>query len=388
LQLGRKIFKFNIKLRPDPSKVILFEKEHFMKRFIFACLFLFCLSGILWGQGVENLIKEFQSPRWLLYQEAQERPLYRRLWNGGGNWAVARIIVNAGGDQALNLTGEQHNRLTFLYKENELGRDLMIKKREANDPEFLSLYEAAEMTKLPNDSDFKHATEEQRKKFIVAHEAFFDLPCRYMDEEIEETFTPEQWKILQEAKIQLMPEMGLPMPSMFEVLGLSDEQRKQMEIVKQDMKEEFEALLDELMKLKTEQRREMVNLLTQSLGEDFSGLSEKDFNNKIRDAAEKAGKNEKIRKKIEEKTGLAQKFAATLKIRLMNVLTDEQLDKMQEIIDNKPDFIVSMLDKMNKQRLEREKKKQWDISPDVWRPGDGVPKQFKKERQNRQFPNK
>ncbi|MDR3198522.1 MAG: hypothetical protein LBU34_11700 [Planctomycetaceae bacterium] len=358
-----------------------------MKRFVFTCLFLLCLSDILWGQGMENMIKVFQSPRWLLYQEAQERPLYRRLWNGGGNWTVARIVVDAGGDQALNLTEEQHNRLTFLYKENELGRDLMIKKMEAKDPEFLSLYEAAEMTKLPNDPDFKYATEEQRQKFIAAHEAFFNLPYRYMDEEIEATFTPEQWKTLQEAKIQLMPEMGLPMPSMFEVLGLSDEQRKQMETVKQNMNAEFETLLDELMKLKTEQRREMVNQLTQSLGEDISGLSEKDFNNKIREAAEKAGKNETIRKKIEEKTELAQKFAVTLKIRLMNVLTDEQLDKMQEIINSKPDFIVSLLDKMNKQRLEREKKKQWDISPDVWRPGDGVPEQFKKERQNRQFPN-
>ncbi|MDR2117235.1 MAG: hypothetical protein LBP87_12725 [Planctomycetaceae bacterium] len=357
-----------------------------MKRFIFTCLFLFCLSDILWGQGIENFIKEMQSPRWLLYQEAQERPLYRRLWNGGGNWTVARIIVNTGGDEALKLTEEQHNRLTFLYKENELARDLMLKKIEAKDPEFLLLYAAAEMTKLPNDPDFKHATEEQQKKFIAAHEAFFDLPCKYMDEEIEATFTQEQWKILQEAKIQLMPEMGLPMPSMFEILGLSDEQRKQMETVKENMNAEFEALLDEFMKLRREQFQETADLLTKSLSENVSGLSDEEFRNKMWDATEKAGKNEKFQKKVEEKIKLAQKFTSTLKMRLMNVLTDEQLDKMQEIINNKPDFVVSLLDKMNKQRLEREKNKQWDISPNVWRPGDGVPERFKKERPNRQFP--
>ncbi|MDR1959773.1 MAG: hypothetical protein LBQ54_12145 [Planctomycetaceae bacterium] len=261
-----------------------------------------------------------------------------------------------------------------------------MKKREEKDPEFMQFFAALEAVQLPDDPYLERATEEQQRKFVEVHKAFFDLLPRYMDEEIEATFIPEQWQTLQTVKMQLMPEMGLPVPSLFEPLGLSDEQREQMETVKQSMNAEFETLLDGLVEIRKEQIKEMAALLTESPEGDISDLSEENFIEKMQEASKKAFQSEKIRRKTKENNEQGKKLATELKMRLMNVLTDEQLDRMQELIDNMPDFAVSALDMMSKQRQEREKKKQRDLSPDAWRPGDGVPEQFKKERKSGQFP--
>ena len=76
-----------------------------MKRFCFVAVVLIglCQWNNAFGQGqedMENFLREMQSPRWLLFQEAQDRPGYRTLWNGQGDASVTRIILGSGGERS------------------------------------------------------------------------------------------------------------------------------------------------------------------------------------------------------------------------------------------------------------------------------------------------
>jgi len=353
---------------------------------------LLCLvAGMVPGvsaqeNDVDRLLREFQSPRWLLYQEAQERPTYRALWNGQGDWLATRIILNSAGDDALDLNEEQQQRLAFLHKPNEIARKLVQKKFAEGDPELLQANEAANRAFPADDPWLERATEEQERHFVAVNELLFQLPNRYMDQEVEETLTPEQKTMVQTFKLSMMSEMGLPVPSMFEPLGLTDEQRAQMEAVKEAMQQEFEQLLDDSMELRKEQLKGMVDLLTESVRDDKPKSSDELWK-RMSESGKKAFENEALQKKFKQNAERGKKFATELKNRLMDVLTDEQLDKMQELIDNMPDFTKNLLDQMRGQRKAAEKEGKWMPGPDSWRPGDGVPEQFKKERQERRkFP--
>jgi len=70
----------------------------------------------------------------------------------------------------------------------------------------------------------------------------------------------------------------------------------------------------------------------------------------------------------------------------MNVLTDEQLDKMQKILDEAPAFAKRMLAQSKAQQEEQKRSQTYTPGPDSWRPGDPLPEQFKEERKTGNFP--
>ena len=354
--------------------------RHFLTLLLFS---LFVTTAA--AQNTDAFLKEIQSPRWLLFQEAQERPLYRALWNGQGAFTGAIIFFRAGAESELGLTEEQANRLAFLRKDNELGKDLMRRKFQEKDPELMAAHEASEAAIPKDDPYMERATEEQKKAFVAANEAFFKLPVEYMDREVAETLTPEQMEKVQALKLQLQPEMGLPSASMLEPLGLTDEQKEQMAAVKKEMEPEFEKLLDEMMELRKEELKLMVETMTADIQES-KPESVEEIMKAMRTASQKSSNNESLRKKYRENKERGSKFAARLKAKLMNVLTDEQLDKMQKMLDDTPDFAKKMLAGMRKSREALEKSDKWQPGPDSWRPGDGTPEEFKLERKKGAFP--
>ena len=75
-----------------------------------------------------------------------------------------------------------------------------------------------------------------------------------------------------------------------------------------------------------------------------------------------------------------------LQARMMNVLTDDQLDRMQEIIDETPASIKRFLAGVKAMREFQEKLPGYVPGPDSWRPGMPLPAQFKEERRTGRFP--
>ena len=340
-------------------------------------------------RSTDELVKELTSPRWIIYQEAQERPSYDALWNGGADWISARIMLSQGGEAEFGLTEEQDARLSFLRKENEIAQELFRRKFQQQDPELLKANELANAAILKDDPYFYNATDEQKRAYMEANMGLFQFADKYMDQELRETLTPEQMVKVQTLKLQLLPGMGLPSPAMFEPLGLSDEQKAEMETIKSEMKAEFDSLVDEQMGM----RREFLSTITAELVEKLKN-EDMDSPNRLFDELSTIGKKTmedfskdenqiKMRKATDER---GRKFATLLKARLMNVLTDEQLDKMQKLMDDSPDFVKKMLAKMSTEREEAEKSNQWSPGPNSWRPGDGTPEDFKNERKKGNFP--
>jgi Ni/Co efflux regulator RcnB len=56
---------------------------------------------------------------------------------------------------------------------------------------------------------------------------------------------------------------------------------------------------------------------------------------------------------------------------------------MQKVLDEAPEFAKKMITQSKIQREAQKKSPQYVPGPDSWRPGDPVPVEFKKERQER-----
>ncbi len=358
--------------------------------FFVSVLLAFCQQNYSQAQQAgEEHFKWLLSPRWLLEQEAQERPTYYSLYNGdGGTWLPALMLFRSNQESYLNLTEEQNERLFFLRKENELAKEVSEKRSQNPTPEMLQIKKETYEAIPDNDPDFRNATEEQKRAYVTALEkfckAFFE---NAMDDEVAETLTPEQMQKVNLLKLQLLPEIGYPNVSMFESLGLSDEQKAEMEAIKEEMRPEFDALVDEEMSMRREFFIAMIDNVKemnkiqpfQSKEEVFKKMSE--AGGKARETNEEKWSQ---RRKANAEKG--QKFATRFKARLMNVLTDEQLDKMQKLMDEAPDFVKKMLRNMRQERIENERNGVYRPGPDSWRPGDGTPAEFKNER--KKFPSK
>jgi hypothetical protein len=248
-------------------------------------------------------------------------------------------------------------------------------------PEVAQVMEAVQAAELPNDPNFERATEEQKAAFRDATMDQKNLLVSALQTEIEETLTPEQMLQVRKLEMQLMPVMGIPFPAMFDPLDLTDEQKMEMNKIADEMKAEFDRFTLECTQLKGELLLAAYGLLK---GKSFATLEE--FNKSRQEIHSQFVPSEAMRKKALDLRERGTRFMTLLQNRLMNVLTDEQLDKMQRIMDESPDFAKQVVAATKAQREAQEKSPVWVPGPDSWRPGDPLPVQFKEERRTRGFP--
>jgi hypothetical protein len=87
-------------------------------------------------------------------------------------------------------------------------------------------------------------------------------------------------------------------------------------------------------------------------------------------------------------------FSTQFRIRLYDVLTDAQWSRLQELINNPPEHVKVLLNKLKGLSDEDEKSAEptipnvWVPGPGSWRPGDALPEAYRIERNTRlrQFP--
>ena len=354
-----------------------------MSRFILMIFVLISMPQILlaqeWG-NLDKLLRHMQSPHTRLESEAGLRARYRSLWNGrGGTFESMEMFLSAPeGRQALNLTETQADRLAYFHDEEQAMR------RGQNIPGLAEL--EAEADKILEDNPYlENATEEQKKRYGELAESASYLMFDDVMNEVETVLSPEQMLQIREVELQLLPEIGLPSPAMFESLGLTDEQKEKMAAIKKQMEQEFEKLLSEVVAVEHEIHRQLAEKFT-ALCKENPPASFEEFMQKLKSEQKKLNKNAEVRKKRQQVADKGKLLATRLKFGLMNVLTDEQLDKMQRIIENMPEFIKAKLAELRREREEMEKSDQWTPGPNSWRPGDGTPEEFKRRRIEKAFP--
>jgi hypothetical protein len=359
---------------------------------------LFCLSLLLTfasaqepslelQQQIENELRRMQSPIRQLEWEAEKLASFRALWKGHGTWTALRLVLRTGNPTELELTEEQKERLSsFVYSQDWDGigdgaHALYVDMYKNPTPEFAQALEAARATLIPDDPLFEHATEEQKNAFREASTTLDSFLYKIMHTEIEETLTPEQMLQVRKLEMQLMPELGMPFPSMFDPLGLTDEQKKEMNRISDELEAEYDHLIREDAALKVERLFAPLESLKEK-----TFTSREEFQKSLQDARRQVVPSEALRKKQNDLQEQGKKIAVLLRDRLMNVLTDEQLDKMQQIMDDTPEFAKKVLAEIKSGREAQAKSPTYVPGPDSWRPGTPVPTEFKAERKRGRFP--
>jgi hypothetical protein len=327
-------------------------------------------------QQIEDSIRYHQSPKQRINWEADQLATSRSSWNGQGTWMPLQFLMRSGAEDELGLTDDQKKRLSLLYLENNMGMGMSEEMRQKIMPKAIALREAGEATMIPGDPNFERATEEQKDAYREVVIASVNLFTSALQTEIQETLTSEQMLKVRKLEMQLMPVMGIPFPSMFDPLDLTDDQKKEMNKIADEMKAEFDRLTLEEAMLKSERLAATYGSLR---GQTFA--SQEEFQKAQQDVHRQYVPSEELRKRYSDLRERGTKLTTTLQNRLMNVLTDEQLDKMQKILDETPEFAKKMIAQFKGQQEAQEKSPQYVPGPDSWRPGDPVPVQFKEERQ-------
>jgi hypothetical protein len=162
---------------------------------------------------------------------------------------------------------------------------------------------------------------------------------------------------------------------------LTDEQKKEMNKITEEMKGEFDKLIMEIAVCGSERLPSMYEPLR---GKSFA--SQEEFRKALEEARKADAMPSAARlKQFADFLERGTKFATLLQTRLMDVLTDEQLIKMQEILDATPQFAKKRIAELKALRTLAKLSPTYVPGPDSWRPGDPVPKEFMQERQRSRF---
>jgi hypothetical protein len=333
-------------------------------------------------QQIAGQIRGHQSPKTRLLLEAHNLADSRSSWSENGSWLTMRTLIKADGDVELGLTDNQKQQLSALYTDGDLSADYRQRMGHNPTPEYIQVRDAfMAVNTRPDDPLFERATEGEKIAYQEAHMAFTNLWMADLQTKIQETLSPEQMLQVRKLEMQLMTELGIPFPSMFDPLDLTEEQKEELKEIADELKAEFDSLTREAAALHAEQRMSAMKLL-----EEMSFDSMEEFNKARSDAILRYVPTEAMRKRAADLQEWGKKLVATLQTRLMDVLTDEQLDKMQKILDETPEFVKRILARLKADRAEQEKSPTFVPGPNSWRPGDPVPSQFKEERRRSRFP--
>ncbi|MGL6195345.1 MAG: hypothetical protein ACRC2T_11045 [Thermoguttaceae bacterium] len=187
-----------------------------------------------------------------------------------------------------------------------------------------------------------------------------------------------------------MSDFPIVSPNMFEALDLSDEQQEELAGIKKEMDAEFEKHLDKLADIENK-CDEMVASVSKEKTKEVKSIDER---TKIINGISKefSQSNPEYKKLINERNESNELFAHKLKFKMFDVLTDEQLERMSELINNPPDKYKSAIATIRERfRAEAESQTgEWRPGINSWKPGDGIPEEYLQHRKERtqRFPKK
>ena len=332
------------------------------------------------------------------YHISENRLQYWAMWDGNGaSTSMQPFVFNDELRQELGLTDEQHEQLNFMYSKNgTMGH--WYRSKALTNPELAALNEESDRlnASLRGDDPYGDKLTEEDKQAIIANtEKSRAIYCAETQKDVENLLTPEQMQTVKEYELAMMSEMPILNPSMFECLDLADEQKEQMEAIKKELEPMFGQIVEELVEAEDAMQQWKYDIY-EEVGFKFDENG-KPLNNdlitrmKIMSLMEKKfSENTEMRARMERLSERASGFMQGFKIKMLDVLTDEQLAKMQRIIDNPPPYLKKIRDKKQKERAAREKQEntKWQPGPDSWKPGDPIPEEYLKEREERRFPRK
>ena len=354
-------------------------------RLFLSMLLIVCLSPITVLAQEFDFMRMMRSDMNRQYHMSQNRLNYWAMWDGNGaSTSMQPFVFNDDFRQGIGLTDEQHEQLSFMYSRGgTMGH--WYRSRALTNPELAALLEESDRLQASRRDDpyGEKLTEEEKRAIIANREKTRVIYQAETQRDVENLLTPEQMQAVREYELAMMGETPILNPSMFESLDLTDEQREQMEAIKKELEPVFGQIVEELIKAEDELQQfrfdlfEVVGIKFDEYGRlvDKNGRSLQDNPEVARQKGElmekKFSENVAMRTRMEPLSDRARGFMRGFKFEMLDVLTDEQLTRMQRIIANPPEYVKRMRDRLQAARAEREKQEnnRWQPGPDSWRPG-------------------
>ena len=303
----------------------------------------------------------------------------RMYWNGHGADLLAFMVMRDPDLRAVwNLSDKQHQQLKDC-EEN-------IDDARQNDPEYQIRRKEMQAMINPDDPFPLHADEKTKNKWMEIEERGTAWMTNYYSDGIRSILTPEQKQKIQEVHLASMENFPIVPPYIFEALGLTDAQKQQMMEIKKELEPEFERNLEDFVN----DQLFLVNMVYDELEK----LGVKDIDGMMKEMSTVSkilAESSEYKKVLDRAQSTSKQFATQFKTKMFTVLTDEQWNRLLQLIDNPPEHIKVLRKKFNKSGGESEvaekKSEVWTPGPNSWKPGDPIPEGYRQQRNERgRFP--
>ena len=319
------------------------------------------------SQSSTDVLKMLRSDIMRQTQKVQGKILYRSLWSGNGtNMKIFGLIRSPGYQEALGVTPEQMEKFAAVQQAFQ------------SNPKVVAVMQQMQEYQKPDDPLFEKVSSETKKLYLAEQEKFATLMAEELPKELGQVLTPEQKKKIQEIQIAAMEYIPLLNPEMFHALDLTEEQKAEMDAIKKEFGPEFDKVSENLI----DAMNEGMDLIYGQIEKDgikVTSMAElQKYQSEAIKKLEAAGVNYKTTAK--DKVDYAQDFVKRFKFKMFDVLTDEQMKRMSDLINNPPDYMKTIVENLKKSRESRVASGDWRPGFDSWQPGDPIPEEYLKVR--------
>ena len=351
-----------------------------------SCVLLFLLLTVsIYAQAPPSQRDIMRSPAMQRMQKNAMKQGLRSFWTGDGtNLMAIGLLQNDDFREGIGVSQEQNQKIQSVMQ--NLGSTIQT------DPEIKPIFEEINtlMMETPGGIFAEDTTEEKINRFFDLQSKMQDVLFQKMYRSVDENLTPDQLRKIKEFQISTMSEIPIVSPSMFEALDLSAEQKKQLDGIKKELEPDFEKNVDKM----ADAQARFMSKFQEELADRLEGVTDPEEIKRIsQEVAKKIRDADPDAKKLEDELRESGKaFANKLKFKMFDVLTDEQMERMADLIDNPPDYIKKGLARIRKEMGtdEAEESGEWKPGINSWKPGDPIPEEYLEQRKERKksFPQK
>ena len=357
------------------------------------CLFILSVTGYAQLQAQPNFAELRKSPVMQQNMKNASKTALRSFWDSkGANLMVVGLMSDPDIRAALGVSDEQSQEIQGIPM--RIGADLQ------NHPEFKGIVEEMHAIQNPTDPFLQNADPQTQQKFQELTGKVSALSMSIMTDAIDKAITPEQKQKVNESLLANLSEMPIVSPNMFEALDLTDDQRQQMEAIKKELEPEFENNLESYANGAIIMMNKMFDEMEKQ-GLDFQNLTQgvaagdpegrmdrvKAMQEKILPIQKKLMEDPEFKKISEEINSKGKAFSTKFNTKMFDVLTDEQWNRLQKLIDDPPEYAKALGKKIKEQQAASEQAAPWQPGPNSWKPGDPIPEGYRQQRQERgRFP--
>ena len=350
------------------------------------------LAMPVFAQDAETLRKQLRSP---VIRQAMKNLMTHEMasyWNGISSISES-FLVDDELREGFGISQEQRQNIKDATQ--NLGRiSIQDGRVVADDPDMQLIQD--EIDKLGGNPYAENISDETRQRIFELDLKQSDVITIKTQNVINEVLTPDQLKKIKEFQISYMSApaaMPFITPGMFEALDLSDGQKGQLAAIKKEMDSEFAKEMDKWGEIQLKFSEKIQEAIDKRLKERLEGVTDPEEQLKIR---EQIGReplvgdirkaNPDLQREWDAAIESGQGFSNRLKFKMFDVLTDEQMERMAQLIDNPPDYVKKTLRRWR--GLGDNETGEWKPGPDSWKPGDPIPAEYlqHREEQKARFP--